>query len=188
MSGFCGFHPAYMKNLNHTTYHHLLIISSNYFITTTFKLDAPFMSSVIDMYKLATDKTANATNMTSSLLFLPIVPAITSKSAPQGGNSLGLAPSDGPLVVALASLSWTSANDSDFLTSTASMLFAEIDKASTAKGLYSPWKYLNYAAAHQNPIAGYGKQSVEELRATSRNFDPKGLFQNAVPGGFKLFT
>jgi hypothetical protein len=35
-------------------------------------------------------------------------------------------------------------------------------------------------------IAGYGEESVSKLRATSKKYDPEGLFQKAVPGGFKL--
>lgn len=50
-----------------------------------------------------------------------------------------------------------------------------------------PWLYLNYAAQDQDPIASYGADSVERLKAASRKFDPQGLFQRNVPGGFKLF-
>ena len=119
---------------------------------------------------------------------MPIVPAITNNSAPNGGNSLGLNPSDGVLVVCLVSLSWVSATDSYFLTSMADQLFSHIDEMAKAKDLYLPFKYLNYAAGNQDPIAGYGDDVKERLQRASKQYDPKGLFQNAVPGGFKLFA
>ena len=140
------------------------------------------------MYQVATDKTVHATNMTSSLLFMPIPPIISSKSAPNGGNSLGLSPSDSTLIICLVSLSWTKPADSTLLTTTADALFAEIDKVAKANGLFVPFKYLDYAASNQDSIRGYGSDVVKSLQRVSGRFDPKRFFQNAVPGGFNFFN
>ncbi|KAK3659757.1 hypothetical protein LTR56_001121 [Elasticomyces elasticus] len=55
-----------------------------------------------------------------------------------------------------------------------------------ATGLFNEYLYLNYAAPWQRPIAGYGAASVANLKAVSKKYDPKGVFQVQVPGGFKL--
>lgn len=46
---------------------------------------------------------------------------------------------------------------------------------------------MNYASAGQPVIEGYGEENVRFLREVSRKYDPKGVFQRRVPGGFKLF-
>ncbi len=55
------------------------------------------------------------------------------------------------------------------------------------KGLYIPYRYLNYADKSQDPIGSYGQAIKARLQAVSRKYDPHGLFQTGVPGGFKLF-
>lgn len=57
-----------------------------------------------------------------------------------------------------------------------------------SKGLYIPFKYLNYADKSQDPFGSYGPSNKANLQAASRKYDPNGLFQTSVPGGFKLFA
>ena len=54
-------------------------------------------------------------------------------------------------------------------------------------GLQRQWIYLNYANDDQDPIGSYGSANVAKLQAASKKYDPTGLFQTNVPGGFKLF-
>jgi len=54
-------------------------------------------------------------------------------------------------------------------------------------GSASEFLYLNYADQGQGVIAGYGEGNRMELRRVSRVYDPEGVFQKAVVGGFKLF-
>lgn len=76
------------------------------YLTNTFKNDLPFLHSVYDMYKKAASGLSNITNSSLSLTIQPIPPAITSRSAARGGNSLGLDPEDGALVRQFCSLSF----------------------------------------------------------------------------------
>jgi len=46
--------------------------------------------------------------------------------------------------------------------------------------------YTNYAADFQDPMTGYGLRSLAFMREVSRKYDPQGIFQKQVPGGFKL--
>ena len=122
-----------------------------------------------------------------SLTIQPIVPAITSKSAPKGGNSQGLKPSDGPLVNALLTSSWSETTDDGLINEVAEKFFNSIETLAREKGVYQKFVYLNYANKTQNPIDGYGAASKANLQAVSKKYDPEGLFQKGVPGGFKLF-
>jgi hypothetical protein len=58
--------------------------------------------------------------------------------------------------------------------------------AAQTLGVDDPYLYLNYAASWQDPINSYGPASVANLQAVSRKYDPSGVFQKQVPGGFKL--
>lgn len=46
--------------------------------------------------------------------------------------------------------------------------------------------YLNYADASQNPLKGYGEENLKFMRRVSNKYDPYGVFQYQVPGGFKI--
>jgi hypothetical protein len=161
----------------------------NLFATTTFQSDAALMRDVISFWnESATAKLANVSTSLegSGLTFEPISTAITSKSRPLGGDSLGLSPEDGNLVLVQLSLTWTSASDDQAVAKASQTMIAQMEKAAQSKSLDHSWRYLNYAAFFQDPIASYGPQSVARLNVTSQKYDPAGFFQTIVPGGFKL--
>ena len=128
------------------------------------------------------------TGIVWSLTFQPIVPAISSKSAPLGGNSQGLSPSDGPLVNALLTASWSLAGDDALVNSVAGGFIDGINARARNAGVYNNFVYLNYANKTQSPIDGYGAVNKAQLQAVSKKYDPQGIFQKGVPGGFKLFV
>lgn len=61
-----------------------------------------------------------------------------------------------------------------------------INKAAREMGLLHEFVYLNYANQDQNPILSYGPENVAIMKAAARKYDPRGVFQRQVPGGFKL--
>lgn len=54
-------------------------------------------------------------------------------------------------------------------------------------GVFHPYIYMNYAWKDQRVVDGYGQEMKKFLQDVSKKYDPDGLFQKAVPGGFKLF-
>ncbi len=46
--------------------------------------------------------------------------------------------------------------------------------------------YMNYTDPSQNPLASYGSDNVEFIRKVAKKYDPKGVFQSRIPGGFKI--
>jgi hypothetical protein len=62
-----------------------------------------------------------------------------------------------------------------------------IEELTQAEGVYHRYKYLNFAAWFQDPLGGYGREEKKNLRDVARKYDPSGVFQRQVPGGFKLF-
>lgn len=65
---------------------------------------------------------------------------------------------------------------------------AAIDRDAEARQTLVPFKYFNYADTVQDAIGMYSSVSVKRLQDESLKYDPEGLFQKGVPGGWKLFT
>ena len=62
----------------------------------------------------------------------------------------------------------------------------QADEAARDMGLLHDFVYLNYANQAQNPISTYGAENVARLKKAAERYDPRGIFQRQVPGGFKL--
>lgn len=46
--------------------------------------------------------------------------------------------------------------------------------------------YLNYASSRQESLGSYSAKNLEYMRKVAETYDPEGVFQTRVPGGFKL--
>lgn len=145
------------------------------------------LTKVYSVWKASIDSISSIQGINWAMSIQPFPPSFSSETAKLGGNSLGLDPSDGPLTLFLLSYNWANADDDDAVDAAAQKLLADIDAASQNAGAYNKYKYLNYAASWQNPIAGYGQGNQQKLQAVSKRYDPIGLFQNSCPGGFKVF-
>jgi hypothetical protein len=121
-----------------------------------------------------------------ALLFEPLPPAIYNK-AKTGSNVLGLSGQQENLMVLLLSAGWDNESDDLLVMNTTKKVLARIKSDATKLGEDNDYLYLNYAADWQKPIASYGRDNVAKLQRVSRMYDPLGIFQKHVPGGFKLF-
>lgn len=66
-------------------------------------------------------------------------------------------------------------------------MLRQLSQAATARGLAYPFIFLNDAAAGQNPFPLYGGgKSLARMKAVRDRWDPDGVFQVLMPGGFKL--
>ncbi|KAG8664692.1 uncharacterized protein FPOAC1_013472 [Fusarium poae] len=54
------------------------------------------------------------------------------------------------------------------------------------QGAAVDWEYLNYADFTQDPLSTYGPKNVDFIRKVAKKYDPKGVFQTRLPGGFKI--
>ncbi|KAI1269173.1 hypothetical protein F5Y18DRAFT_415014 [Xylariaceae sp. FL1019] len=117
----------------------------------------------------------------------PYARSLLEASAKKGGNSLGLSP-DGGAIVSIALLAyWTNPADDDKILETFREALRKIDEEASSRDHLLPFKFLNYSSTFQDPIGSYGAKSKERLQKVSKDYDPDGLFQKGVPGGWKLF-
>ena len=150
------------------------------------------------------------TSLVNYAMSLEPLPTTITKWGPQtGGNALGLDPSDGDLVrkycpchvypalflsdanfskVVLLGVTWSDEADDETITNAVTDLFTKFDAYAAAQNGLNAYTYLNYAYETQKPIQGYGTTNVKKLQAVSKKYDPSGVFQKLVPGGFKLFA
>ncbi|KAK6531739.1 hypothetical protein TWF694_002914 [Orbilia ellipsospora] len=121
-----------------------------------------------------------------TIAFQPITTTNIAAGKAAGGNSLGLDNNTGTMAIINLTHQWSnSANDAAILAALDSTLALLVSYAKS-KGIYHPYYYLNYARKQDNPIGSYGSASVSAMRTVSRKYDPLGVFQDLVPGGFKI--
>jgi hypothetical protein len=109
------------------------------------------------------------------------------KTSENGGNVLGLNPSDGPVVNILLLSYWADSQDDERVTGFMKEALKGIEDNARTRNQLVPFIYWNYAFSHQEALSSYGEENVRKLQEASKRYDPEGLFQKACPGGFKLF-
>ena len=148
------------------------------------------LNSLYNIWNASILDVAAVTGIIWTISIQPLNSAVTSKGVQRGGNSLGLplSPPGGSLVLVYLSATWNNGVDSAVVGAAADKLLSDVIKASTASRTFNRFIDLNHANKDQDPIAGYGPIVQVRLQAVSKKYDPFGVFQTAVPGGFKLFT
>lgn len=81
---------------------------------------------------------------------------------------------------------WTSAAHDERVREATANWSRNVAKATRLLGTESSFLYLNYADGSQNPLRSYGNTSVAFMQQVARKYDPNGVFQRLVPGGFKI--
>jgi hypothetical protein len=115
------------------------------------------------------------------------VPAAPPNSNP---NSLGfnstLSPEKSLVNIGLA-FQYEDPAATDALLQANKRLAEQVDRIAEEEGVKDPHLYLNYAGSWQDVFAGYGKESLENMRRVAKKYDKHGMFQKQVRGGFKLY-
>lgn len=139
-----------------------------------------------DVYSTSTSSIASVQGIQWTLSLEPIVPAIVAQSITRGGNVLGLHVPPQGLVLVLLTATFSSPSDYATVQAAADQLLSSIIQTAKSKGLYNPYVDLNHAGESQDPIRSFGILNEMFLKATALWYDPFGVFQTLMPGGFKL--
>jgi hypothetical protein len=143
------------------------------------------LQAASDIFSKALEKVTGFEGIVCSFTLQPYPLSLLKKTALAGGNSLGLEPAES-LISVLLLMSWKNKSDDGVILATVKGVIEEVDEDASAKGTSVAYKYLNYAFDFQDPIGSYGAGNKKKLQDASKKYDPKGLFQKGVPGGFKL--
>ncbi|RAK71049.1 FAD-binding oxidoreductase [Aspergillus fijiensis CBS 313.89] len=86
----------------------------------------------------------------------------------------------------LARADWKHAQDEDRVRQAIRSIVDAAEAAAKEHGVYLPYKYSNYAARDQDPLAGYGAENMRRLGEVARKYDPDAVFQMLQNGGWLL--
>ncbi|GKZ26172.1 hypothetical protein AbraIFM66951_010044 [Aspergillus brasiliensis] len=101
-----------------------------------------------------------------------------------GGSPLGLEPVGQQWFLARAD--WKNLQDEERVRDAVRKIVDAAEFAAKRMGAYLPYKYSNYAAWDQDPLASYGTENVRRLKEVARKYDPEGVFQTLQNGGWLL--
>ncbi|MCJ1226704.1 hypothetical protein MMC12_003357 [Toensbergia leucococca] len=156
------------------------------FGTATFANNASLFSEIFSIAQTAFLPIQTVKDFQASFVLQPIPTSITDKGALTGGNSLGIDESSGNLVWLDLTIQWSETSDDVAVNNATQYLLTQAIQYAKSKGQHNEYLYLNYAMQSQDPIASYGVKNVAAMQAVSSQHDPDQVFQNMVPGGFKM--
>ncbi|PYI01314.1 FAD-binding domain-containing protein [Aspergillus sclerotiicarbonarius CBS 121057] len=107
-------------------------------------------------------------------------------SVEKGGNVLGLERFDENLIQLLFDYSWDNQDDDALFCRLGESILEELNEFAKSIGADNEFVYLNYADKSQNPLKSYGEENIEFISRVAKQYDPDGVFQVQVPGGFKI--
>ncbi|KAK5625854.1 hypothetical protein RRF57_001570 [Xylaria bambusicola] len=95
---------------------------------------------------------------------------------------------NGSLTGASINIGWSLESDDQFVFEVLEECITTIESFTKAKKVFDPFIFINDAAPFQRPLQEYGENTFQKLRSTSYKYDPAGVFQSLVPGGFKVLS
>ncbi|KAF2279163.1 FAD-binding domain-containing protein [Westerdykella ornata] len=152
----------------------------------TFKLDRGIFDFLTATFFAAVPSLSDVEGLFAAISIQAITEGQLTGMQRNGGNALGLKPEKGPFFIMNMGSSWTNPTDDSRLYKFLNDITETVKAYAKSKGIDNDFVYLNYASEFQDPIASYGADNVERLRAISRKYDPGQVFQRLQPGGFKL--
>ena len=161
------------------------------FHTATFEVDAALFTAMTQIFRSEVARVEavglkNPVGFTATFALQPLSTRTLALMGKSGGNVLGLVDTKKPLMILSMAWPWTSQADDALVVGAMQNI---VDKSvATAKkmGLFNKYIYMNYAQPKDQVVATYGADNVRFLKQVSKKYDPDGVFQRLVPGGFKL--
>ncbi|KAI3397292.1 hypothetical protein diail_11024 [Diaporthe ilicicola] len=129
---------------------------------------------------------STASKVTPYLIYQPIPLNVLEAMQQNGGNALGLKPSDGPLTLVQLTVTWDSADLDDVVEGEMSKLIDKVEAMAQERCELKGFVYMNYAGSTQQVLKRYGPENFARLRDVADEYDPDGLLQQYWKGYFQL--
>lgn len=154
----------------------------------SFQIDLATLQETARLYKiLITELQAKASGQWRvSCLHQVWSTSYTANITAKGGNVLGMDRYKENFIMYQSYLSWSEPKDDQLFIDLGLMLTNGIQKFAISKGTAVDYLYLNYADKDQNPLLAYGAKNVEFMKTVAKKYDPSGVYQKLLPGGFKI--
>ncbi|KFA45831.1 hypothetical protein S40293_09659 [Stachybotrys chartarum IBT 40293] len=151
--------------------------------TTTIRNDIDTLRAACDIFSETATELRHVKGLVFPFTIQTILPAWMNKGFP---NVLGLDDCTEPLIILNCFSTWTNAEDDQFVRKTIRRTLERIDEAAAARQADHPYRFMNYCMEFQRPYEGCTDANKKLMRDASRKYDPDGLFQGGLAGGFKL--
>jgi hypothetical protein len=116
-----------------------------------------------------------------SLTLEPIGPSMENEA-----NVIGLKVPPQGLVMAITSITFSSAADYAKMYAEGKSFLSELMAAADDLGVLNSWIDMNHAGAGQDVLGSYGPENLAFLKEVAKKYDQNRVFQTLKSGGFKL--
>ncbi|KAN0094203.1 FAD-binding domain containing protein [Hyaloscypha variabilis] len=156
----------------------------------TIKPSFPLMQELLSIFLEESNSIKHIKDIIPSTVFQAITADEISHMSSNGGNCLGLLPSDAPLIISSFTIGYSGTpggREDEVVSAVGRRVRERWERVAKEMGLWHPYVYINYADVEQDVFAGYGEENREKLRQIQRKWDPEGVFgERLQPGGFKV--
>ncbi|KAI1408056.1 FAD-binding domain-containing protein [Hypoxylon sp. FL1857] len=160
----------------------------NIWFTVTFKNDIRVITKAVELHHNLVEEMkveSSDGDFETQCFFQPFPAIIARHGAERGGNILGIDRNNDNAIVLLASLA-VNGVDQEIMGREKMLVWKDaVEQYSDNLGMLFEYRYMNYADGSQDVLQSYGEENVQKMLAVSRKYDPNGVFQTQVPGGFK---
>ncbi|KAI1412613.1 FAD-binding domain-containing protein [Hypoxylon sp. FL1857] len=160
-------------------------------LTLTFKLDSRVIHRTVDAFKVLLEemkKVIPDNNFTVNMVLQPLIASWAEHSEARGGNMLGLNRISEDCVVLVVGLEVETLELLKKVSeSSLKRMFDEVESYAKSLDKNVDFLYLNYCDGSQDPLRNYGEENIKRMKEASAKYDPTKVFQERVPGGFKVF-
>jgi hypothetical protein len=154
----------------------------------TFANDAKIFTRIVELNEQFVDewKAKSDPDFITQAMFQSIPTVFSKHSVERGGNVMGLDKEDRNAIMLLFDIAVKTAEEEAIARPLLRSYGEKMQEFAASRNSLVDWQFMNYADAYQDPLASYGAENVEKIRAAARKFDPRGIFQTKAPGGFKI--
>lgn len=149
-------------------------------------MNRQLLQFIVDTFFAKEATVADVEKILLIMAIQPITKGTLHAMQKNGGNALGLEPSDGPYFILNFNAAWNNKEDEPEFHKVISIIIKIIKDEAKRRNLDNEFSYLNYASEFQDPISSYGAVNKQRLVNISKKYDPVQIFQYLQPGGFKL--
>ncbi|KAK4185136.1 hypothetical protein QBC35DRAFT_504349 [Podospora australis] len=147
-------------------------------------VDTELTLEMYDFWLKQANDARDATGITQSFVLQHVSRNLIGVGEQRGGNALSLPDKSQQWWTTI--VDWESAKDDAVARSVAIGTTSQWQKRAVERGVDVPVLFMNDASRDQNPLASYGRESLQRLRAVSQRYDEAQIFQHLQRGGFKL--
>ncbi|KAI1486372.1 FAD binding domain-containing protein [Biscogniauxia mediterranea] len=157
--------------------------------TLTFRNDLQMAHSCLDAFVSYVDilkQSIGAENFITAMFLQPIPSYVGAIGPQKGGNMLGLDEIKDNALLWTTSSSGNTAETHAVAQAGLNAMTAQLKEISKSTATDLDFLYLNYADANQDILGSYGLKNIQHMRDVAARYDPAGVFQKRIPGGFKI--